>query len=93
MAKYIRRTRLEKKTVIRHFANKWSTSARVDFYLLERQTRLGLNLRIIYIYICISVYVYAYLAIVDKRERPRHAHAGLTLAPGVQYPLHTHTDI
>jgi len=30
---------IEKKTAIRHFANKWSTSARVDFYLLERHTR------------------------------------------------------
>jgi len=40
MAKYIRirPTQLEKKTLIRHFAMKWSTSARVDFYLLERQT-------------------------------------------------------
>jgi len=39
MAKYIRREQLEKKTVTRHFAMKWSTSARVDFYLLERQIR------------------------------------------------------
>ena len=39
MAKYIRPTQLEKKSVIRHFAMKWSTSARVDFCLLERQTR------------------------------------------------------
>jgi len=28
---------LEKNTVIRHFAVIWSTSARVDFYSLERQ--------------------------------------------------------
>jgi len=39
MAKYIRRTQLEKKPVARHFAIQWSTSARVDFDLLERQTR------------------------------------------------------
>jgi len=39
MAKYIRPKSLEKKTVTRHFAMQWSTSARVDFYLLERQTR------------------------------------------------------
>jgi len=30
---------IREKMVIRHFANKWSTCARVDFYLLERQTR------------------------------------------------------
>jgi len=29
----------EKKTVILHFAMRWSTSARVDFYLWEKQTR------------------------------------------------------
>ena len=39
MAKYTRPTQLEKQTVIRPFANKWSTSARVDLYLLEKQTR------------------------------------------------------
>jgi len=39
MAKCVRRTQFENKTVTRHFAMKWSTSARVDFYLLERQTR------------------------------------------------------
>ena len=39
MAKSIMPTQLEKKTVIRHFANTWSTSARVDFHLLERHTR------------------------------------------------------
>jgi len=39
MAEYIRRKQLEKTTVTRHFAIKWSTSARVDFFLLERQTR------------------------------------------------------
>jgi len=31
--------------VIRHFSNKWSTSARVDFFLLERQTRACLYLQ------------------------------------------------
>jgi len=30
MAKLIRPKQLEKKTVIRHFAMKWSTSARVE---------------------------------------------------------------
>jgi len=39
MAKYIRPKQLAKQTVIRQFAMKWSTSARVDFYLVERQTR------------------------------------------------------
>jgi len=39
MAKYIRLTQFEKKTVTRNFAMKWSTSARVDFYILDRQTR------------------------------------------------------
>jgi len=39
MAKYIRPTQLEKTTVTRDFAMKWSTSARVGFYLLERQTK------------------------------------------------------
>jgi len=39
MAKYIRPHQLEKKTVTRHFAIKWSMFARVDFYLLERKTR------------------------------------------------------
>jgi len=33
MAKYIRPTQLEKTTVIRHLAMKWSTFARIDFYL------------------------------------------------------------
>jgi len=39
MENYISPTQLEKNTVIRHFAMKLSTSARVDFYVLERQTR------------------------------------------------------
>jgi len=39
MDKYIRPTQVEKKTVTRHFAMKWSTSAHGDCYLLERQTR------------------------------------------------------
>jgi len=39
MADYIRRKQSEKKTATRHFAMKWSTSARVDCYLLEKQTR------------------------------------------------------
>jgi len=39
MAKTCRLTQLEKQTVVRHFAMKWSTSARVNFYLLESQTR------------------------------------------------------
>jgi len=38
MAKYIRPNPL-KNTVTRHFAMKLSTSARVDFYWFERQTR------------------------------------------------------
>jgi len=52
MAKQIRPTQLEKKTVIRHFAMKWSTSARVVFYLLERQTRA-----------CSYIYMYQYTPI------------------------------
>jgi len=39
MAKYIRPKQLEKQTVTCHFAMQWSTSARVDFYSLEKQTR------------------------------------------------------
>jgi len=41
MAKQIRPTHLEKKNVFRHFAIKWSTSARVDF-LLSRKANKGL---------------------------------------------------
>jgi len=39
MAKYIRPKQSEKQTVTLQFAMKWSMSARVDFCLLERQTK------------------------------------------------------
>jgi len=39
MAKQVKPPQIEKTTVTSHFAMKWLTSARVEFYLLDRQTR------------------------------------------------------
>jgi len=49
---------LEEKTVLRHFAMKWSTSARVDIYLLERQTRACSYMCVcVHICVCVSLYI------------------------------------
>jgi len=45
MAKEIRQKKLRKKTVLRHFAMKWSTSARVE-NLLIRKANWGLLIRV-----------------------------------------------